>query len=53
MVKRYTLTITIGASGTDLEKAELLARMIARIEAENAVMGQATCQVTSVVEVED
>lgn len=52
MEKIYTVTILIGADGSDEEKAQLLANMIKRIEEENATVGQATARVTSVTEVE-
>ena len=53
MEKIYTVTVEIGDDGSDEEKAQLLANMIARIEAENSLLGQATCRVTSVSEVEE
>lgn len=46
----YAVTIEIGDDGTDAEKAQLLANMLARIGEENAVLGQATARVTDVSE---
>jgi hypothetical protein len=46
----YTVTIEVGDEGSAAEKAQLLADMVARIEAENAMLGQATCRCTSVEE---